>query len=120
MLGEVAQAEESDIAQAIRNLNDDSINPSTKMSAIDMRANLHPIEIASIVGVDTMVLLQVFPVEMLQLTLQVKRLSPSKHGKGRDQIVKMTTRNQDDAQQIGRVKPSSPLGLMRQKKMENQ
>jgi hypothetical protein len=115
--GEIAQAEESDISQAIRMLNDDSINPTTKMSAIDMKSILHPIEISSIVGVDTMVLLKVFPTEMLQLTLQAKRLSSSKHGKGREQIVRMTTRQNDEqANGMGRVKASSPIGLMRKKR----
>lgn len=117
--GIVAQIEESDIAQAIKNLNDDSMNPDTKMNAIDMRSNLHPIEISNIVGVDTLVLLRAFPIELLQMTLLVKRLSSSKGGKGREQIVRMTTRNPDDqAGGVGRVKASSPMGLLRKKRDE--
>jgi hypothetical protein len=120
MIGEVAQIEETDIAQAIRNLNDDSLNPDTKMSAIDMRSNLHPIEISSIVGVDTLVLLKAFPIELLQMTLLVKRLSSSKHGKGREQIVRMTTRQQEEGMGTTKVRSSSPLNIMRQKKSETQ
>jgi hypothetical protein len=120
MQNEITQTEETDIAQAIRSLNDDSINPQTKMSAIDMKANLHPIEIPAIMGIDTLVLLKVFPLELLQLTLQKKRLSPSKHGKGREQIVRMTTRQADDEQQRNRYKPSSPMGILKRKREEQQ
>lgn len=119
MNGEITHVEETDIAQAIRNLNDDTISTSTKMSAIDMRANLHSMEITSIVGVESLVQLEVFPQELLQMTLLVKRLSVSKKGLGREQIVRMTTRQQEDGIQQ-KVRSSSPMGILQRKKQEKQ
>lgn len=79
--------EPTELGESLKQLNLDDIQPGTRMSGIDMRANLHPIELSAILSVDTLVSMRFLPVDSLILTRQKKRLSVSLHGKGRNDIV---------------------------------
>lgn len=79
----------SDLSQSIKEFNDDSIDPHTRMSGIDMRARLHSLEINSILAMDTLVSLKLLPVSCSAFTRQKKRLSVSLAGEGRKEIVEM-------------------------------
>ena len=116
--GEVNHTEETDIAQVIRHLNDDTTEHNTKMSAIDMKARLNIMEIPAILAIDNLVALGVFPQECLQLTRQKKRLSVSKGGQGRAEIVRIAVGNRDDPTKPQTIKPTSPIGLFRRKNTE--
>ena len=87
----------TELEGSLRELNQDAINPETRMSAIDMRTRLHPIEISSVLAVDSLVALGVLPQKCLPLSTQKKRLNVSEHGKGRQEMVELVSgkREQD-------------------------
>ncbi len=79
----------TELGDTLKELNNDTIedNANTRMSGIDMRARLHPMEISSILALDALVALKIMPVSCLAFSRQKKRLSVSLEGKGRDDIV---------------------------------
>lgn len=82
--------ESSDMADALKELNKDDINPETKMSDIDTKARLNDIEISGILTLDSLIALKFLPRSCLTLTRQKKRLSVSYKGLGRDEMIRMT------------------------------
>lgn len=87
--GEIDVVQTTELGDSLKELNQDQIQKGTRMSGIDMRANLHYAEIASILGVDTLVAFKFLPINALQFTRQKKRLSASLAGRGRQQIVEI-------------------------------
>ncbi len=87
----------TELEGSLRELNADAVNPDTRMSAIDMRTRLHPIEISSVLAVDSLVALGVLPQKCLPLSTQKKRLNVSEMGKGRQEMVELVSgkREQD-------------------------
>ncbi len=81
----------TELGDAIKEINKDDIEPNTRMSGIDMRARLHPLEIASVLALDALVSLGILPTSCLAFTRQKKRLSVSLEGKGRDDIVNIVS-----------------------------
>ena len=79
----------TELGDSLKELNLDILEPNTRMSSIDMRAKLHPLELSSILALDTLVSLGICPHKCLLFTRQKKRLSVSEDGKGRDQIVEI-------------------------------
>ena len=79
----------TELEGSLKELNADEINPETRMSQIDMRTRLHPIEIASLLAVDSLVALGVLPKKCLPLSTQKKRLNVSEMGKGRQEMVEL-------------------------------
>lgn len=77
----------SELEGSLEQLNNDLIESDTRMSGIDMRARLHPMEIASVLALDALVQLKVLPSNTLGFSRQKKRLSVSLDGKGRQEIV---------------------------------
>jgi len=77
----------TELGDSLKELNNDSVERSTRMSGIDMRSRLHYIEISSILAFDTMIGLRLVPMSCLNFTRQKKRLAVSQNGKGRDDIV---------------------------------
>ena len=77
----------SDTSQTIKEMNDDTV--SDNFSAIDMKARLLPIEISSIIAVDSLIALEFLPPEARYITRSKKRLSVSEKGKGREEIVQI-------------------------------
>lgn len=81
----------SELADSLKELNDDTLDLTTRQSGIDLRTRLHPFEINSILAIDTLVSLGVLPIKCLSYTRQKKRLAVSLLGKGRDDIVKVVS-----------------------------
>ncbi len=81
----------SELADSLKELNNDLLDAATRQSGIDMRTRLHPFEINSILAIDTLVSLGVLPTKCLAYTRQKKRLAVSLLGKGRDDIVKVVS-----------------------------
>lgn len=81
----------TEIAESLRELNSDSLDPSTRMSGIDMRTRLHPAEISSVLAMDALVSLGILPTKCLAFTRQKKRLAVSLQGKGREDIVNVVS-----------------------------
>ena len=79
--------QESDTKGAIKELNNDDVDVTTRMSGIDMRSILHPFDIGPLARTDTLVAMKFLPVTCLHLTRQKKRLSVSIRGIGRQQVV---------------------------------
>ena len=77
----------SELEGSLKELNADAINPETRMSQIDMRSRLHPIEISSVLAIDALVGFGVLPQKCLILSTQKKRLNVSEEGKGRQEMV---------------------------------
>jgi len=89
--------EQSDVAQTIKELNDD-VMQSDKFSSIDMKTRLIGIEISSIIAVDSLVSLDFLPPEASFITRSKKRLSVSLKGRGREEIVGIAQGLQDKEQ----------------------
>ena len=79
--------EKSDLAESLKQLNNDEEEINTRMSGIDLRTRLHFTEIPSILACDTLVNFGFLPQECLAFTRQKKRLAVSIDGKGRGEIV---------------------------------
>lgn len=95
--GIVTPRESTEMGDVLENLNLDKIEDNTRMSGIDLRARLHPIEISSVLAVDSLVALRILPIECLSFSRQKKRLSVSTDGKGRQEIVDIVrSRSGDD------------------------
>ena len=81
----------TELGESLHELNKDKVDENTKMSSMDMRANLHPIQLQAVAVWDSLIAMGFLPDESISITRQVKRLSPSKNGKGREQIVETVT-----------------------------
>ena len=77
--------ESNDLAETIKELNDDSLKD--KFSNIDMKTRLAQIEISSIIALDSLVALNFLPIEVGDITRSKKRLAVSLNGLGRGEIV---------------------------------
>jgi len=83
--GIIPITESSDVAQTIKELNDDAM--IDKFSNIDMKTRLVQIEISSIIALDSLVALNFLPEEVGTITRSKKRLAVSLNGMGRAEIV---------------------------------
>ncbi len=88
--------ERSDLAESLKELNDDTKDAVDGMSGIDLRTRLHFTEIAPILASDTLVSFNFLPKKCIDFTRQKKRLAVSVGGKGRDEIVKITGGYQEE------------------------
>ena len=79
----------TELEGSLKQLNDDNINADTRMSAIDMRTRLHPVEVSAVLALDSLVALGVVPQKCLPLSTQKKRLNVSQDGKGRAEMVEL-------------------------------
>jgi hypothetical protein len=84
---EIEAKESTELGESLQHLNDDTTDPLSRMSGIDMRSNLHPIEISGILAWDFLTQVRVLPITALSLTRGKKRISVSKLGQGRKDIV---------------------------------
>lgn len=82
-------SEPSDVAETIKELNVDTLD-SNKFSSIDLKTRLHPIEISSIIAVDSLIALRFLPSNSSIITRSKKRLAVSLGGKGREEIVSIS------------------------------
>lgn len=79
----------TEIGESLKELNLDNLDPSTRMSGIDMRSRLVYFEVQSVLALDSLVALGVLPTKCLAFSRQKKRLSVSVDGKGREEIVSL-------------------------------
>jgi len=92
----------TELGETLRELNQDDLEEHTRMSGIDMRARLHPIEVANLLALDALVALKVMPTKCLGFSRQKKRLSVSHNGLGRREIVEIVgAKNDTDARKSG-------------------
>ena len=79
----------TELGEAMKDMNNDEIEPGTRMSKIDMRTRLHVMEINSLWAVDSLVALKFLPTSCLPITRQRKRLLVSLGGEGRKEAVRV-------------------------------
>ncbi len=91
----------SDTAESLKELHNDALDYNTRMSGIDMRANLHPMEIQSVLALDALVGLGVLPTKVLAFSRQKKRLSKSLGGMGSKQIVELVAGKREQEAKMG-------------------
>jgi hypothetical protein len=80
----------TETGETIRELNEDKLDKKTRMSSIDMRSRLHPFQISSMTTFDSLISMKFLPRDCSAITRQIKRLSVSIEGKGRQEIVQIT------------------------------
>jgi len=91
----------TELGDSLKHLNDDTLDTSTRMSGIDMRARLHYMEISSVLALDALVAMGVLPSRCLAFSRQKKRLSVSINGKGREEIVGIVAGKRDQDAKAG-------------------
>lgn len=84
---ELQQFAPSEIKDTLKELNEDKIDEHTNMSSIDMKTRVSTSEESGILILDTLVTLNVLPIECLHITRQKKRLAVSRDGKGRAEMI---------------------------------
>ena len=87
--------EVGDMSQTIKELNDDTI--VDKFTNIDMKTNLKDVEINGILVVDSLRAMGFLPFDISNLTRSKKRISVSKGGKGREDIVRIAQGMQEES-----------------------
>jgi hypothetical protein len=104
----------TELGESLKQLNEDILEPDTRMSGIDMKARLHPVEVSSILAMDALVALGVLPKTCLAFSRQKKRLSVSIKGLGRGEMVDIVAgkREQDKATMgfMDKIKSNLPGG----------
>lgn len=93
----------TELEGSLRELNADSIDPETRMSAIDMRTRLSGFEISAVLAVDSLVAFGVLPQKCLQLSTQKKRLVVSESGKGRSEMVELVAGKHERDVKMGAI-----------------
>lgn len=91
----------TELGDTLKELNQDNLEPNTRMSGIDLRTRLHHAEIASVLALDALVSLGVLPTKCLAFTRQKKRLAVSIEGKGREDIVNIVAGKRDQDARMG-------------------
>lgn len=101
----------TELGETLTELNKDMIEPNTRMTGIDLRANLHPIEVAGMTVLDSLVGLRFLPASVLPFTRQKKRLSVSIKGRGRKDIVEIAVGKRDHDKEISAKDKSIRWGM---------
>ena len=93
--------QESDLTGVMKNLNEDKVDAGTKMSSIDMKTRLQPVELSSIIVHDVVIALNCLPEICLVTTRKKKRLAVSLMGEGRREMVDLVRGERDRTSQGG-------------------
>lgn len=80
--------EKSEMSQVFEHLDDDSVDSVTKMSTMDTNARLSANRISSVLRCDELMRAGIYPAD-LGISRQLKRLSVSLDGKGREEKVRI-------------------------------
>ena len=91
----------TELGEAMKDLDNDDLDPSTRMSGIDMRTRLQIFETNSLWAIDSLVAMKFLPSSCLTITRQRKRLLVSLEGKGREEKVKMVVGQREQAAKEG-------------------
>ena len=95
--------EPTEIGEFMRELNDDTINPETGMSSIDMKSDLDPFQVSGATAIETLIILEMIPRDFIGYTRQIKRNSCSKLGRGRDDMVKAMVGEKEHQENSGGI-----------------
>ena len=104
--------ESTELGESLRELNRDDFDNNSRMSGIDMRANLNSMEIAPLWAIDVLVSLGMFPKSVSSITRLKKRLSVSIGALGRENIVRIVSGNREHIENTGNGGIMSKIGNM--------
>ena len=93
--GIVPYSHKTELSEAMKRLDDDSVDHETGMTEFDKNANLNYLEKTMILVVDTLIGYHFLPLPTLRFTRQNKRLSVSVDALGRRQKVDMVVGQRD-------------------------
>ena len=100
--GKIAIQESTELGETYKHLNDTSLTDDQKFSGIDLRSRLHPTEISGLLAIDTLVSFGYIPISSSVITVCKKRLSVSKNGEGRKEIVDIAVgKREQDVRRAG-------------------
>ena len=100
-----------ELSESIKELFKDDIDPNTRMSALDMRTRIHPIESAPMVVWDTLVSMRILPKSALMLTTKKSRYAVSLNGQGRKEIRDITIGKREQDAMTGSFNEKVKAGL---------
>jgi hypothetical protein len=87
-------------AELLQEINKDELDKDSKMSTIDLMSRLDSVEISNILAIDSLVSMNFLPLDVLKFTRQKKRLSVSKNGEGRKEIIKIFQNHSEEQEEI--------------------
>lgn len=90
----------TELGETLQQLNLDTLD-DTRMSGIDMRARLHPMSLPFYGALDSLVGFRIAPQQCLAFTRQMKRLSVSIKGLGRQEIVQLVGGKKEQDAKMG-------------------
>jgi len=104
--------ESTELGESLRELNYDGLDPNTRMSGIDLRSRIHPLQVNAISAFETLIAMGIIPQKCISLTRQIKRNAVSIEGKGRKEMVDTITgkREGDKDMAPGRLKSFFGMG----------
>jgi len=91
----------TELGEAMKDLDNDDLDGTTRMSNIDTRSRLSILEINSLWAIDSLVAMKFLPSSCLPISRQRKRLTVSLTGLGRKERVQMTIGQRDQAAKEG-------------------
>ena len=93
----------TELGEAMKDLDNDDLDPDTRMSNIDMRTRVQVMEVNSLWAIDALVAMRFLPSRCLTISRQRKRLLVSLNGMGREEKVKMTVGQREQEAQKGGI-----------------
>ena len=100
-MGQTEILQNSDTKESMKELNEDVIDKDTNLSSIDMKSRLNIFDLSSIVAIDSLVALKVYPSNVLMITRSRKRNSVSINGLGRQEQVQIATGIREHNEMVG-------------------
>ena len=91
----------TEMGESLRELNEDSLDETTRMSSIDMRSRLHWLQIPAMATFDSLISMRFLPTRCSTITRQLKRLAVSAGGAGREEMVKIISGNRQHEENKG-------------------
>lgn len=79
----------TEVGEAIKELNKDNIDSSSRLSDIDQRTRIHYVEEGGLTSVQSLVAFRFLPITILSFTRSKMRLAVSRNGLGRQEIVQL-------------------------------
>lgn len=92
----------TELGETLRDFNRDDIEPTTRMTSIDLRTRIGNIyERNALMAIDALVALKFLPSDCLSITRQTKRLNVSMKGEGRKEVVDIVAGKREHDKQMG-------------------
>lgn len=108
----------TELGDTIREMNKDEIDIKTRMSSVDMKANISEMDLLTISAFDSLVWLECMPIECLAVTRKMLRLSVSKDALGRQNAVDIATGQRNHQREMQTSKLASFFKIKKKEGMD--